>query len=217
MFRLERRASHENAVRCSVRWECTLEASTKQSRCGGNSRPATRRGACFSTSRGCDLFVKHRGAIRQVPVVLLGTSVHFPANLADAKSASGVAKRNGSIVRRHISISVDEIRGSVVADNAKIRSGRDHARIANERWHAVSVVGGAVPCPAATELRTKRFLPQEAPRLPVLNCGWPMKCACVYRHYADRRATPRRASERGQPWRTVVPERRHVHGRRVDD
>jgi hypothetical protein len=89
--------------------------------------------------------------------------------------------------------------------------------IEKERWHAVSIVGGPDVCRSATELRAQRFLPQDAPRLPMLNCAWPLKCKCVYRHYADRRASPRRASERGRPWRAVVPERRQMHGRRADD
>ena len=87
----------------------------------------------------------------------------------------------------------------------------------NEPWHAVSIVGASDACPSVSELRSRRFLPQDAPRLPMLNCAWPLRCRCVYRHYADRRATPRRASELGRPWRAVVPERRQVHGRRADD
>ena len=85
------------------------------------------------------------------------------------------------------------------------------------RWHAVSVFNASVACPAATELLSKRFLPPDAPRLPMANCAWPSKCACIFRHYADRRAGPRRASERGRPWRAVVPERRNLRGRREDD
>ena len=89
--------------------------------------------------------------------------------------------------------------------------------IVKERWHAVSIVGASDACPSATELRARRLLPQDAARLPMLTCAWPLKCRCVYRHYADRRATPRRASELGRPWRAVVPERRQVHGQRADD
>ena len=91
------------------------------------------------------------------------------------------------------------------------------ASVTKELWHAVSIVGGADACPSAAELRARRFLPQDAPPLPMLNCAWPLKCKCVYRHYADRRANPRRASELGRPWRAAVPERRRVHGRRAGD
>ena len=83
--------------------------------------------------------------------------------------------------------------------------------VTHERWHAVSIVGGPDSCPASLELRAKRYLPHDAPRLPMPACTCPLKCKCVYRHYADRRANPRRASERGRPWRAVVPERRHTH------
>jgi hypothetical protein len=91
------------------------------------------------------------------------------------------------------------------------------ASIVKERWHAVSVVGGSEACTSAAQLLARRFLPQEAPRLPLPICAWPLKCKCIYRHYADRRANPRRASELGRPWRTVVPERRQVNGRRAED
>jgi len=89
--------------------------------------------------------------------------------------------------------------------------------ITKEPWHAVSILGAADACPSTTELRARRFLPQDAPPLAMLNCAWPLKCRCVYRHHADRRANPRRASELGRPWTTVVPERRKVHGRRAED
>jgi len=40
--------------------------------------------------------------------------------------------------------------------------------IVKERWHAVSIVGASDACLSATELRARRFLPQDAPRLPML-------------------------------------------------
>ena len=108
--------------------------------------------------------------------------------------------------------------GRIVVYNPKMRSQHWSSSAATrDTWHAVSVVGGPAACPAATEMGAKRFLPQDAPRLPMLDCAWPSKCACVYRHYSDRRAGPRRASERGRPWRTMVPERRTARGRRADD
>ena len=91
------------------------------------------------------------------------------------------------------------------------------ASIVKEPWHAVSVVGASDACPSAVKLRARRFLPMDAPRLPTPDCAWPLQCKCIYRHYADRRASPRRASELGRPWRTVVPERRQIRGRRADD
>ena len=106
----------------------------------------------------------------------------------------------------------------VVVDKTRIgnRQGAS-GPVTKDPWHAVSLVGGPVICAVATELRGQRFLPLEAPRLPMPNCAWPLKCACVYRHHADRRAIPRRASDRGRPWTAVVPERRGMQGRRADD
>ena len=90
--------------------------------------------------------------------------------------------------------------------------------MAKETWHAVSVVGGPTACPAAYELRGKRVLSNDAPRLPLQNCAWPSKCACTYRHYSDRRATKRRAADRGLSTGLVRRERRQLlRGRRADD
>ena len=71
--------------------------------------------------------------------------------------------------------------------------------MAKEPWHAVSVESGPEGCPPATGLRMKRVLSSDAPRLPLADCVWPWKCRCTYRHYSDRRAGPRRASELGRP------------------
>lgn len=65
------------------------------------------------------------------------------------------------------------------------------------RWHCVSVVGGLAPCPAALAVRQKRFLSEEAPRLPMHDCTSPARCQCRYQHHADRRVTLRRSSDRG--------------------
>jgi hypothetical protein len=92
-------------------------------------------------------------------------------------------------------------------------------------WHAVSVVvGGPAACPAAEGLRRKRFLSDEAPRLPLQECSCPWRCKCVYRHHADRRMSVRRETDRDRfpaPW--VGKERREMRegvrtrGRRADD
>lgn len=84
-------------------------------------------------------------------------------------------------------------------------------------WHAVSVVGGLGACPSAIALQGKRVLSDDAPRLPLPNCPWSWKCKCTYRHYSDRRATARRASDRGLASRGVIRERRELRGRRADD
>jgi hypothetical protein len=89
--------------------------------------------------------------------------------------------------------------------------------MAKEPWHAVSVISGADACPPAVEVRARRVLSKDAPTLPLSSCAWPWKCRCTYRHYADRRAAPRRAAELGRPERMVLNDRRQTPGRRADD
>lgn len=91
-------------------------------------------------------------------------------------------------------------------------------RISNP-WHAVSVVTGEWPCDAALDLRGKRVLSADAPRLPLADCGRPADCACHYRHHADRRKERRRKRDSGLADRNYTgAERRGVrHGRRVTD
>jgi hypothetical protein len=67
-------------------------------------------------------------------------------------------------------------------------------------------------------LASQRLLSAQAPRLPIFGCDRPADCACTFRHYDDRRAGPRRASENGRradAW--VDAERRSARGRRESD
>lgn len=88
-------------------------------------------------------------------------------------------------------------------------------------WHAVSIVARPEACPATERLRHKRFLSDEAPPLPVPECSSPWRCKCIYRHYPDRRAILRRATDRGGlPNPKVGVEMREgpqARGRRADD
>jgi len=85
-------------------------------------------------------------------------------------------------------------------------------------WHAVSVVVGPEPCPAVQRLGPKRFLGDEAPRLPLPECSSAWRCKCVYHHFSDRRGGPRRAAERdGLAAPRVGAERRQTRGRRASD
>jgi hypothetical protein len=64
-------------------------------------------------------------------------------------------------------------------------------------WKAVAVQPGESVCAAAKELSKKRFLPGNAPRLPLPDCTIQDRCQCKYRHYGDRRGEQRRlGSER---------------------
>jgi hypothetical protein len=86
------------------------------------------------------------------------------------------------------------------------------------RYHCVSVVAGIDACAAARALAGARLLSAEAPRLPLAGCTMPDACRCTYVHHDDRRAGPRRASERGglaDPW--SLTERRREGGRRATD
>ena len=92
------------------------------------------------------------------------------------------------------------------------------ARSCKQPWHAVSVIGRAVACPATKELSDKRFLSDEAPRLPLPDCSSTWRCNCIYLHYSDRRRNPRRETDRGRfPRPRFGEERRECHGRRADD
>ena len=85
------------------------------------------------------------------------------------------------------------------------------------KWHAVSVACGEPCCNAAQQMRGLRFLAAEAPRIPVPQCSMPTRCACVYRHHADRRTALRRIADRGMHGRVVSLERRKRDDRRRTD
>src|SRR5580704_1203001 len=90
-----------------------------------------------------------------------------------------------------------------------------------QQWHAVSVVAGPGACPATEGLRQKRFLSDEAPSLPLPECSSPWRCKCIYRHFSDRRANPRRVTDRGTSSSPRVGKERRERlgkrGRRADD
>jgi len=87
------------------------------------------------------------------------------------------------------------------------------------RWHAVAIVPGATRCQAAEAAKGRRFLSAEAPTLPLRECDT-AACTCKYRHYDDRRGTPRRSEEArggGLRSRTGDGDRRANRGRRELD
>ena len=88
---------------------------------------------------------------------------------------------------------------------------------AKEPWHAVGVVGGTMACAPILRIKGKRYLPADAPPIPLPDCTSPWRCKCVYRHYSDRRAAPRRIADRGMFGRHIGAERRQQRGRREDD
>ena len=59
-------------------------------------------------------------------------------------------------------------------------------RSGSHRFHGVSIKPGAHACAAAGTLVDQRFLPEDAPPLPLGTCDQ-AKCRCAYTHYDDRR------------------------------
>jgi len=91
-------------------------------------------------------------------------------------------------------------------------------RLRIEPWSAVRIAPDRAACPKAAALQDKRFLARDAPALPLKGCTRSAACQCIYRHYVDRRAGPRRdaAPVAGRTVRTPV-ERRAARGRRGSD
>lgn len=78
-------------------------------------------------------------------------------------------------------------------------------------FHAVGVKLGQTCCQAALEIKGRRFLSAEAPKLPLKTCD--AACGCVYVHYEDRRSgADRRLRASGNRL-----DRRHSGGRRATD
>lgn len=91
------------------------------------------------------------------------------------------------------------------------------SRQPNNPWKAIAVVATENCCEAARRCTGKRFLIPEVPRLPLRECSAP-HCECKYRHYDDRRASPRRSIDRGGFPRTVpTTDRRSTITRRSLD
>ncbi len=84
-------------------------------------------------------------------------------------------------------------------------------------FHGVSIDSRDQVCSAVAELHGKRFLPEEAPILPLDRCPQPLSCQCVYKHFGDRRTGLRRDSDEGLPIREFPNELRLGVGRRVTD
>lgn len=54
------------------------------------------------------------------------------------------------------------------------------------RFHGISLKAGPHPCQTVQGLSGQRFLPEEAPALPLAGCDQ-KKCQCAYSHHGDRR------------------------------
>jgi hypothetical protein len=101
----------------------------------------------------------------------------------------------------------------------------EHVHVTNP-WHAVGISSGVACCQASVFLRQTRFLSSQAPPLPLQGCTQPKSCKCKYRHFSDRRAGPRRATE-SEMYQNALSrhvatavrsdERRASRGRRATD
>ena len=66
------------------------------------------------------------------------------------------------------------------------QSPRGLNRKQTRKFHGVSVKPGLHACKAVQELVGQRFLPDEAPAMPLAACDQ-AKCQCAYSHHGDRR------------------------------
>ena len=87
------------------------------------------------------------------------------------------------------------------------------------KWHAVEILSPKTACPAAQDLKGKRFLSSQAPLFPLPQCTRSGACGCVYRKYQDRRAEDRREQDATAIRRAAIPshDRRTKRGRRKSD
>jgi hypothetical protein len=63
-------------------------------------------------------------------------------------------------------------------------------------YHSVSLVAGIARCPAATRAEGRRFMPEDAPTLPLPDCDR-RRCSCRYQQHEDRRDDVRRLEDAG--------------------
>jgi hypothetical protein len=107
----------------------------------------------------------------------------------------------------------------VRALSAKIGLHREVVR-ADDRssWRAVSISVGPAPCISAKRSAARRWLPSQAPKLPMPGCD-AATCNCRYRHHLDRRSRPRRKDDRDQCNRRFAgtDRRNPLRGRRSED
>ena len=115
----------------------------------------------------------------------------------------------------------DRARGMLVRDEpfTANKASTPVAKKMTQTFHAVSIQPGRLCCHEARALQGQRFLSREAPTLPLRNCTCE-NCACLYQHYDDRRAGPRRARDMGvaiDGWIEVDKRIEIGRGRRKSD
>jgi hypothetical protein len=86
----------------------------------------------------------------------------------------------------------------------------------SDNYHCVELRYRRDACDAVKRIGAKRFLPGEAPGIPVLGCD-AGRCSCRYVHHEDRRDSDRRnpvAQRANQPPASAGGERRSMRDRR---
>lgn len=129
---------------------------------------------------------------------------------------------NGAVttVINFVAHTINRLRGK--PDDAYINSHFEREDIVMRNpWRAVEVITGSSSCSASKGIKHKRFLCEQAPKLPLRGCT-EIHCACHYKHHSDRRVGPRRAVESGVyvhllSAKPINTERRHSGGRRSTD
>lgn len=82
---------------------------------------------------------------------------------------------------------------------------------------AIKAASGASTCAAMQQLAGKRFLPDEAPMLPLPECDVE-RCSCCYVRYRDRRSEDDRREYYRNSYNALGgTERRSRQGRRASD
>ena len=84
-------------------------------------------------------------------------------------------------------------------------------------FHGIAIEPGSRACEAVRHVAGRRYLSEDAPRLPLDECQCVQDCRCVYRHFSDRRTDVRRDVDMGLPYRHVPGDKRAGAGRRITD
>ncbi|QYK02146.1 hypothetical protein [Shewanella psychrotolerans] len=95
-------------------------------------------------------------------------------------------RRSKKTVHQH-----DKIRHSPISEQPPIASEQElisthEGKATPHSYHCVEIVNESGMCASAKGLKGKRYLSQEAPRLPLAGCE-NEECCCRYIHYEDRR------------------------------
>ncbi len=112
-------------------------------------------------------------------------------------------------------------RGGKTTGHQPVAQDHTDAEAGGTRYPAVSVRTFRNGCPAAEALKGMRFLPEEAPPLPLPDCTW-ARCTCRYTHHVDRRTgnVDRRrmvGDQREYPLSVGTDDPRAGRGRRLRD